>query len=46
MVEDVSESEGVFGRMRSVGMRRENGAGARREQDVLIETNITADDCC
>lgn len=42
---DVSESKGVFCRLWSVGMRREKRPGASRKQDVLIEADITADDC-
>lgn len=41
----MSESEGVFCRLWSVGMRREKRPGASGNQDVLIEADITADDC-
>lgn len=45
VMEDVSEREGVFCRLWSVGMRREKRPGASRNQDVLVEADITADDC-
>lgn len=44
MMEDVSEGEGVFCRLWGVGMRREKRSGASRNQNVLVEADITADD--
>lgn len=44
MVVDVSERKGVLRGMGRVGMRREERPGANRKQDVLIESNVAADD--